>query len=273
MMGAHDISSFGLLLAACSLLVSVVIYSFTRVGLMKNLFVSMGRMGIQLSLVGLYLTGLFQLNHPAVNLGYILLMMAAANYSVLRNSGLKQSMFAYTFPATLISVGAVAVYFMTLVFKPNPIYDARYLIPIAGMLLGNSMNRTIVTLERFYSSVRKDESGYSALIAMGATVNEATQTNLKVAYRAGLGPALANLATMGIVSLPGMMTGQILGGSDPAVAIKYQMAILLAIYVSNDLSALLCITFSKRKGFTPFGYLNTDIFKQKSAASSARPAR
>lgn len=265
-MGAHDISNVGLLLAACSLLVSVAVYALTKVGLAKDLFISMGRMGIQLSLVGLYLTGLFKLNHPAVNIGYIFLMMAAANYSVLKNSGLKRSMFFFTFPATLISIGAVSVYFMTLVFQPNPLYDARYLIPIVGMLLGNSMNRTIVTMERFYSSVRKDESGYSALVAMGGTINEATAAYLKIAYRAGLGPALANLATMGIVSLPGMMTGQILGGSNPLVAIKYQVAIILAIYVSTDLSALLCITFSKKKGFTPYGFLNQDIFKPKSAS-------
>lgn len=262
-MGAHDISNWGLVFAACSMAVSVVVYGMTRVGLTRELFVSMGRMGIQLGLVGLYLTGLFRLNHPAVNIGYILLMMGAANFSVLKNTGLHQSMFLYTFPATLISVGAVGLYFMLLVFQPSPLYDARYLIPISGMLLGNSMNRTIVTLERFYSSVRKDESGYSALIAMGATVKEATAANLKIAYRAGLGPALANLATMGIVSLPGMMTGQILGGSDPAVAIKYQVAIILAIYVATDLSSLLCISFSKRKGFTAYGFLNHDIFKVK----------
>jgi putative ABC transport system permease protein len=261
-MGAHDISTSGLLLAVCSLLVSVCMYKLTGVGLAKELFIAMGRMGIQLSLVGVYLTGLFRLNHPAVNIGYILLMMSVANYSVLKNSGLKRSMFIFTFPATVISISSIGLYFMTLVFKPVPLYDARYLIPISGMLLGNSMNRTIVTLERFYSSVRKDESGYSALIAMGGTVNEATASYLKTAYRAGLGPALANLATMGIVSLPGMMTGQILGGSNPLVAIKYQVVILIAIYVATDLSALLSITFSKKKGFTPYGFLNQDIFKQ-----------
>lgn len=260
-MGAHDISNTGLALATCSLLVSVIVYSLTKVGLAKDLFISMGRMGVQLSLVGLYLTGVFQLNHPVVNIGYIFLMMAAANYSVLKNTGLRRSMFFFTFPATFISIGAVTVYFMTLVFKPNPLYDARYLIPIAGMLLGNSMNRTIVTLERFYSSVKKDESSYCSLVAMGATVNEASTAYLKTAYRAGLGPALANLATMGIVSLPGMMTGQILGGSDPLVAIKYQIAIILAIYVATDLSALLSISFSKKKGFTRYGFLNNDIFK------------
>ncbi len=262
-MGVDDISQLGLILAGASITVSVAVYALTKVGLIKELLVSTVRMGIQLALVGFYLTALFRLNHPAISIGYILLMMGVANYSVLKNTGLKQSMFFYTFPATLISVGVVSIYFIALVFRPQPLYDARYLVPIVGMLLGNSMNRTIITFERFYSSVKDDESGYSALVAMGATVNEATAANLKVAYRAGLGPGLASLATMGIVSLPGMMTGQILGGSDPVVAIKYQIAITLAIYVSTDLSALLCITFSKRLGFTPYNFLNYDIFKQK----------
>jgi len=261
-MGAHDISSTGLLLAGCSLLISVFMYTLTRVGLLKELLIAMGRMGLQLLLVGMYLTWLFTLNNPWVNIGYILLMMAIANYSVLKSTGLRREMFLYTFPATFISIGMIGSYFMLLVFRPEPLYDARYLIPICGMLLGNSMNRTIITLERFYSSVKKDESGYSALIAMGATVPEATASYLKTAYRAGLGPALANMATMGIVSLPGMMTGQILGGSDPLVAIKYQVAIILAIYVSTDLSALLCISFSRRRGFTHYGFLNHDIFKR-----------
>lgn len=260
-MGAHDISTAGLVFTAASLLVSAVLYILTRVGLLKELLISMVRMGIQLSLVGFYLTWLFRINHPAVTFCYILLMMGAANYSVLRNTGLKRSMFLFTFPAMFISISSVATYFMVFVFRPSPLYEARYLIPIAGMLLGNSMNRTIITLERFYSSVKKDESGFSAYVAMGANVNEATGPYLKTAYRAGLGPALANISTMGIVSLPGMMTGQILGGSDPLVAIKYQIAILLAIYVATDFSSLLCIAFSKRKGFTRYGFLNHEIFK------------
>jgi putative ABC transport system permease protein len=261
-MSAQDISSLSMFLAFGALFLSAVVYKLTNVGLYKNLLISVVRMGGQLFLVGLYLTALFRFNHPAVNIGYILLMMAAANYSVLKNSGLNMKLFLYTFPAIIIAVGSVGLYFMTLVFKPSPFYEARYLIPIAGMLLGNAMNRTIITLERFYSSIKKDEEGFAAALALGATVNEATLPYLKVAYRAGLAPALANMATMGIVSLPGMMTGQILGGSDPGVAIKYQIAIILAIFASTDLASLLCISFSRRLGFNSFGFLNRNIFKK-----------
>jgi putative ABC transport system permease protein len=261
-MGANDITNTSLAFAFGALISSVLIYKLLNIKLYKELVISIIRMTVQLFLVGLYLTVIFKLNHPVVNIIYILLMMAAANFAVLKRTGIKISMFLFTFPAILISIGAVLAFYMTLVFKPFPLYDARYLIPISGMLLGNTMNRTIITLERFYSSVKSDEDGISQLTAMGATLNESTAQYLKTAYLAGLAPILANMSTMGLVSLPGMMTGQILGGSLPLVAIKYQIAIILAIYTAADLSSLLCIRFSMIKGFTKTGFLDHSIFKK-----------
>ena len=120
-------------------------------------------------------------------------MIAVANYSLLKSSGLSRVFFAYTFPALLLAIGAVLTYYIVYVFTPVPLYDARYVIPVAGMLLGNSMRRTIITLERFYSSIRQDIDGYSSYIAMGATVREAASPYIAEAYRAGLSPALAAL--------------------------------------------------------------------------------
>lgn len=261
-MGATDITIWGLIFAGASVLCSLLVYRITRVGLEKELLLSVTRMAVQLGLVGLYLTALFELNHPLVNIGYILLMTAAANYSVLRSSGFKLDMFVYTFPALLIAVAAVSTYYTVLVFHPDPLYDARHLIPITGMILGNSMNRTIITMERFYSSIKQHADGYASAVAMGATVREAAAPHLQTAYRAGLAPAIANMATMGLASLPGMMTGQILGGSAPLTAVQYQIAIILAIYLATDLAGLLCVTFSMRRGFDPFGFLRDDIFKK-----------
>jgi putative ABC transport system permease protein len=253
--------------ALASVAASLAVYRITKVGLEKELLLSVSRMAVQLLLVGLYLTALFDLNHPAVNIAYILFMTAVANFAVLRNSGMKADMFIYTFPALALAVTAVSAYYMILVFRPVPIYDARHLIPITGMILGNSMNRTIVTLERFYHSVRRHSEGYAASIAMGATVREAAAAHLRIAYRAGLAPAVANMAAMGLASLPGMMTGQILGGSSPLTAVQYQIAIILAIYLATDLAGLLCVTFSMRRGFDDFGFLRNDIFKKAKADS------
>ncbi|MCP4679962.1 MAG: ABC transporter permease [Deltaproteobacteria bacterium] len=260
-MGTKDISALSLVLAFATVLAILVVFRITRVRLHKHLLIAVARMSVQLGLVGLYLTVLFELNNPAVNFGYILLMIGVANYSVLRNSGLRPALFFFTFPALLIAMLSVLGYFIIFVYAPEPLFDARYVIPVGGMLLGNSMNRTIISLERFYSSVRNDSDGYASLVSMGATVREATRPYLTTAYRAGMAPWLASISTMGIVSLPGMMTGQILGGSPPIVAIKYQITIILAILIATELASLLTILFSMRRCFNTFGFLREDIFK------------
>ncbi len=261
-MGAADISTLGMALAYLPLLITIVVFRMLRLRMAGTLLVSVGRMSVQLALVGLYLTVLFRYNHPALNVGYVLLMTAVANYSVLRSSGLSLRFYAVTLPALLVAVVAVLSFYTLLVFQPEPIYDARYMIPIAGMLLGNSMNRTIVTVERFYSSIRRDREGFAAYVTFGATVREAATPYLRSAYRAGIAPVLANTATMGLVSLPGMMTGQILGGSEPAVAIKYQIAIILAILAATELATVLSVILSLRRGFDRYGFLRSEMFEK-----------
>lgn len=262
-MHANDITVWGMAAAYATVLVSLLLFRVARVKLEKEFILSLARMTVQLGLVGLYLTAIFELNNPFLNLGYVLLMVGVANYSLLRNSGLKLVFFGFTFGALAFSMGGVLLYFLVFVFSPTPLFDARYVIPVAGMLLGNSMSRTIVTLERFYSSIRGDLDGYYSSITVGATVREASEPYLTIAYRAGLQPSLANMATIGLVSLPGMMTGQILGGSSPLVAIKYQIAIIIAIFVATELATLLSIFSSMRKGFDEFGFLRSTVFKNR----------
>ncbi|MBW2278381.1 MAG: ABC transporter permease, partial [Deltaproteobacteria bacterium] len=96
---------------------------------------------------------------------------------------------------------------------------------------------------------------------MGASVREAAAPYISTAYRVGLAPWLASMATIGLVFLPGMMTGQILGGSPPLTAISYQIAIIIAIHVATELASMLAIRFSMRKGFDELGFLRLEIFK------------
>ena len=260
-MGAQDLSWLGIAIAFVPLLGSLVVFRLLRLRLAGRMVWTMGRMAAQLALVGVYLTYLFKYNHPVLNIAYILLMAAVANAAMLRNSGLTFKLYAATLPALLIALFSVLGFYTMLVFQPHPFYDARYLIPIAGMLLGNSMSRTIVTLERFYSSLRAHPDEYAAYLTMGATVREASMPFLRSAYMAGIAPNLASYATMGLVALPGMMTGQILGGSSPSVAIKYQIAIILAIFAATELATLLCVWLSQRRSFDDFGFLRQDVLK------------
>ena len=262
-MSAQDIGWAGLACAYGALFVSLVLFRLVRVSVYRDLLVSVIRMSVQLAMVGFYLTILFEWNNPIMNLGWVLLMTAVATFSLLKGSGLKLSLFWFIFPAMLITVSAVLAWFVGLVFRPEPLLDARYIIPVAGMILGNSMNRTIITMERFYSGIRQDHEGYASFIAMGAGVREASAPYISTAYRVGLAPQLASMAVIGLVFLPGMMTGQILGGSSPMTAIKYQIAIIIAIFVATELASYLSIRLSMRRGFDEFGFLRDDIFKTR----------
>lgn len=258
-----EISTMGMIYAFASLGVSLLILSYLKIGLRKDVAIVFLRMTVQLLLVGFYLEALFSFNSPLLNIGYIIIMITAADYTILRNSGFTMKLFASTFPAYLISISAVLIYYIIVVFSPPDIFDARFIIPISGMLLGNSMTRTVVTLDRFYDSIRSNNETYLSYLTMGATQKEAMMPFFRQAYRAGMAPALANYASIGLVSLPGMMTGQILGGSDPMTAVKYQIVIIMAIFAATEISTLLALYFSLGKGFDKNGFLNMEIFRRR----------
>lgn len=105
------------------------------------------------------------------------------------------------------------------------------------------------------------EQGQRVRLAEGATTVEATRPYLTGALHDAIAPTLATTATMGLVSLPGMMTGVILGGASPMIAIVYQIAIMIAIFSGTAVTILLGIQFCRKAGFTPWGTLNPDIFR------------
>jgi putative ABC transport system permease protein len=139
-------------------------------------------------------------------------------------------------------------------------FSARYLIPIGGMVMGNMLRGNIVSLDRFYNSLTRREEEYIYYISMGASRREALLPFISEALKPALSPYLATIATVGLVSLPGMMTGQILGGASPAVAIQYQIMIMIAIFVASTVSAFLGILFSIVPGIDACGRIRKDIF-------------
>ncbi|AHF98093.1 hypothetical protein DESACE_07130 [Desulfurella acetivorans A63] len=137
----------------------------------------------------------------------------------------------------------------------NP-FEARYFIPLAGMIVGNSMNSTTIAIERFFSEIHQNKQYIEELLSLGATAREATIEFKQRAFRSSLMPQLASVSAMGIVSLPGMMTGQILSGVNPIEAVKYQMIILIAINTAICLSVYILLSFEQKKFFNSFTQLN-----------------
>lgn len=244
------------------MLVPLGIFIHLQLGLVRETVVSLVRMTIQLILVGLYLKYVFQLNNGFVSLLWVAVMLVVANLSILNKTGLKRRLFFWQVftgvaGSTILSTG----WFIAVAIRPDPLYDARYLVPIAGMILGNCLRSNVQSLERFYSGIRKNENEYATYLMLGANRNEAVRPYLRDALKAAVNPSIATMATMGIVSLPGMMTGQILGGAMPIEAIKYQIGIMICIFTTTVVAALINIRMSLPVAFDDHQRLRTDIFR------------
>lgn len=262
-MGAVDIS-YPILFAFYGILILPLILSWVfKLNLTKKLLVGVVRMTIQLMLVGLYLEWIFKLNYWWLNCIWVMVMVFTAGGNAVKNAGLRWKFFLL--PSLIgISLGIIGTgAILIALIKPEPFYDAAYLIPIMGMLLGNSMRGNILAMERFYYSINEGEKTYLTYLTLGATKKEALAPYLREALKPALTPTLSSMATLGIVSLPGMMTGQILGGSPPATAIKYQIAIMIAIFTAVTISALLTLLLSQIRAFNSYHMLKKDIFLKK----------
>lgn len=257
-----DIKLIDLFLFGALLLLPIFVFHRWRlVGLTHATITSVLRMTAQLLLVGLYLKFLFEWNNIFLNLGWFLIMITVANISIVKGAGLKVShLFRATQSSLMLAISAVCLLFMWVLVDPQPFLDARYLIPVAGMLLGNCLQGNIRALETFYSELRQQEAIYHSDLLLGATVQEAVQPFFRRAVRSSLTPIIGSMATLGIVSLPGMMTGQILGGALPLTAAKYQIAIMMAIFLAMVCAIGLNLRLSLTSAFDEFGLLKQDIF-------------
>jgi len=259
-----DISAVSMLLCFVLFVVPVIASRILGLNMIKPLFISAFRMTVQLFLVGVYLTYLFDLNNTMVTMAWLLVMVAFAALTVVRSSGLHWRVFIVpAFGALAAATVPLLLYFNMVIIRLTDIFEARFIIAIGGMVLGNAMRAIIVGVSDFYKSIKRDENRYLYSLSQGATVYEAGKRYVCMSLTAALKPSLASMATMGLVFLPGMMTGQIIGGSSPLVAIKYQIAIMTLIYVATVTSIGLTILLTIRTSFDDFGLLRKEVFSSR----------
>jgi len=144
--------------------------------------------------------------------------------------------------------------------RPN-LLEAQYVIPVGGMILGNCLRANIVGLRDFYQSIRRDEKAFQLVLAQGATLREAIRPYLSASFQSAVSPTIATMMTIGLVSLPGMMTGVILGGNDPMLAIKYQIGIMIAIFTGTAITVPTAVILTLRRSFSGYGVLRSEIFR------------
>lgn len=219
------------------------------------------RITLQLIFVGYYLEYLFKYDKPWVNIGWIVIMVAVADFSTIGRSELhrKKSLILALFASTLLGIVIIDLFFLKFVIQLPRLLAAQYTIPITGMVLGNCLRSNILGLNAFYYGINKHQERYRFYLANGATHKEALFPFFREALKKSANPTLASMATIGLVALPGMMTGQVLSGSSPLMAIKYQIMIMLAIFAGTILSVYLSILFSSKMVFNRRGMLDKSI--------------
>ncbi len=251
-------------MCALLLLIPLGIMARLQLGLWKELLLAVCRMSIQLFLAGLYLSYLFQWNHPGLSVAWLGVMTLAASGSVLHNSALRWTTFIVpAFAALGLATLGIVLYLNAWVVRLDDLFEARYLVVLGGMLLGNCLSANIISASRFYRAVHERREAYEWALGNGASQTKALRPFVQESLTAALRPGLAAMMTMGLVSLPGMMTGQMLGGSDPSVAIKYQIVIMIAIFACTSLSISLFLLFTRRLCFDALGNLRVRaVFKK-----------
>lgn len=254
------ISNFQLAFTLILILITGGISSFLKLGLLKSLLWGTVRTFVQLTLVGYALTYIFEIN----NLWLIIFIITLMCYIATR-AAVKRTPNAPDYPAVLAFLSLVASTYLvgtivvTLIIAPDPWYSARIAIPIFGMILGNSMNGIAISLDRLYGETRSRVFEIEALLTFGATPWEAVQTSVREAIRAGMTPTINSLMVVGLVSLPGMMTGQILGGADPGEAVRYQIVVMIMIAAAVAIGCLILVGLSYKKLFNSDGALQPFI--------------
>ncbi len=243
-----DISWSVLALFFSLLVIPLLISQHYKLKIGNEIIASVARMTLQLLMVGFYLQFLFQLNSLAINALWLLLMTLIGASAIVGKARLPKK--ALLLPVTIALIAGLfpmLTIISVLVIQPQPLYSAQYIIPLAGMLLGNSMSGNIVALQNVFTALDERKSEYEAAISLGASPKYATLPFVQDAMRRSLAPTLATMSTTGLVTLPGMMTGQILGGASPLVAIKYQILIMVAILVMMSLSVMLSLQLTITK--------------------------
>lgn len=196
-----------------------------------NALYAMARMLGQLLLIGYFLAYLFQSDSVWVVLAVLTVMVLVSSWIALRNNKrIRSALYLCSLAAILIAGGFTLAVVAGGVLELDPWYQPRFLIPIAGMIFANAMNSVSLCAERIVAELKRDDDWLTARA---------------IALQAGMIPMINSLFAVGLVSLPGMMTGQILSGVSPLVAVRYQIVVMCMIFGSGGVAAVLFLVFSR----------------------------
>ncbi len=233
-----------LLIAASLLLINGSLSLALDLGLVRSLAVAAARMTVQLLLVGLILEALFTAVSPLWTGLAVLVMLSFAGYEAMgRQRRRLRGIWSYGLGAGAVTFASVLVtaFALTTQVAHDPWYHPQYAIPLLGMVLGNALTGVGLALDSLTNGLASGRAGVEARLALGETIRSATLPVVRAAMRTALIPTINAMAATGLVTLPGMMTGQILSGVEPHEAVKYQLLVMLLISGGTGIGTILAV--------------------------------
>ena len=243
--------TYGDIALASSLILIVLMVSWRlRLHLTKTLLMAALRTVVQLSFIGLILAWVFAREQWYEVLSILTIMTliagsAAKNRVKRRYKGL----FIDTLLAVSVSAVMVTAIAILVILEVQPWYTPQFVIPILGLILGNSLTAISLTSNQLINAFYEQQARIEMMLSLSATPFEAVHEQIRTAIINGMTPTLNSMLVVGVVSLPGMMTGQILAGADPTQAIRYQIVTMFLICVSSTLGCTISALLTYRRFF------------------------
>ncbi|CCC57823.1 ABC transporter permease [Caloramator australicus] len=226
-----DINVYQLLAAYIFIVILLLIVRKRGIKREKEIVISSIRMTLQLITMGFVLVYIINNPNPLFTLLILIFMEIFSIYNIYKRSKVELNFKIKKVVAISMVIGSLLslLYFLFVIIRISPWYDPRYFIPIAGMLIGNSMTGVALGVNRLVDDIKKRKDEIEMALMLGATPKMAVKEIIDNTFDSAILPTINSMVGMGIVFLPGMMTGQILSGTSPLTAIKYQIAIMLGI--------------------------------------------
>lgn len=256
------ISNTSLLISVSLMLIVAVIGLINKLGITKNILLGTVRSFAQLTLMGYVLEWIFDLQKWYFTVLMIIIMIVFATYDSYRRIDFRpRKTFVSCLSSMIIGTAFPLSFMFYIVLRITPWYNPQYIIPISAMVISNTMTAISICLNTFGSELRLRRYEVEAKLSLGAKKSLALEVIRKSAIKAGLIPTINALMVLGIVKLPGMMTGQILGGVAPIESVKYQLLIMYMISSAAAISLFVLVYLLEKGVFNDREQIRYELLK------------
>lgn len=265
---ALDFTLWQVVFSYIFLLIVLLIVHLKKIPRKKFLVISSLRMTLQLIIVGYILVYVLDNPNPFITSGIILIMLTFAIFNVYQRTKptIKLDLKKMIALAMLVGVSINLIYFMFVILQLDPWYDPQYFIPVSGMIIGKTMTGVSLGVNNLLTGMKDKKDQVEGALMLGAPPKVAAKSIVNDAFDEAMLPTMNAMIGMGIVFLPGMMTGQIIAGQSPLVAVKYQLSVMLGVLGTVAVTVLIFLHLAYKVFFNErqqFLLTKRDLSKEK----------